>query len=154
MNVQVFDWAEKTEREQRDNCRKAAKEKMKSERQEKTHNIKRQKRHNSEYDTESNSSGGSGKSKKPLEIEMDPSVLQRRQKQIDYGKNTVGYHNYITQVPIASRTKDHPKTPDKYSKYSRRSWDMLIKIWRKNLHEYDDGNSQDNNKSDGSDEEL
>lgn len=45
-------------------------------------------------------SGGSGKPKKVLEIEMDPEVLQRRQKQIDYGKNTVGYLNYTSQVPM------------------------------------------------------
>ncbi|KAH9629494.1 hypothetical protein HF086_015824 [Spodoptera exigua] len=75
--------------------------------------------------------------RKPLELETDPFVLRRRQKQIDYGKNTVGYHNYISHVKYDERTKDHPKTPDKFAKYSRRSWDTLIKLWRKKLHEYD-----------------
>ncbi|KAF9421125.1 hypothetical protein HW555_002837 [Spodoptera exigua] len=75
--------------------------------------------------------------RKPLELETDPLVLRRRQKQIDYGKNTVGYHNYISHVKYDERTKDHPKTPDKFAKYSRRSWDTLIKLWRKKLHEYD-----------------
>ncbi|XP_004932184.1 histone RNA hairpin-binding protein [Bombyx mori] len=74
---------------------------------------------------------------KLVEYETDPEVLQRRQKQIDYGKNTVGYQNYVQQIPLNKRTKELPKTPDKYLKYSRRSWDMLIKLWRKNLHEFD-----------------
>lgn len=39
------------------------------------------------------------KPKKPVELETDPAILQRRQKQIDYGKNTVGYANFTQQVP-------------------------------------------------------
>lgn len=89
---------------------------------------------------ESSSSSGDGSSqssRKPIEYEKDMSILERRQKQIDYGKNTLGYENYCREVPREKRTKDHPKTPPKHIKYSRRAWDGLVKVWRKKLHCFD-----------------
>lgn len=69
-----------------------------------------------------------------LEKEGDPVILQRRQKQIDYGYNTVEYAEYRRQVPKSDRTKYHPSTPDKTRKYSRRGFDAMVRIWRKSLH--------------------
>lgn len=79
----------------------------------------------------------SSKTSKP-EIETDPEVLGRRQKQIDFGKNTVGYDLYRQKVPKHKREPGNPRTPPMHLKYSRRAWDGLIKVWRRKLHDWDD----------------
>ena len=101
-----------------------------------------------------------GSQEKLTELESDPLVLQRRQKQIDYGKNTLAYDNYINLIPRCvvpltvrvlwmtetfflslpireERKKEHPKTPNKYEKYSRRGWDGTVKVWKKMLHAFE-----------------
>ncbi|CAG9102572.1 hypothetical protein JYU34_005795 [Plutella xylostella] len=126
-----INWAKEVEADEAPS-RRATKEKL---RDGSNNNSKRKRaKHNSKSDKDEHPRPAN---KKPLELETDTAILQRRQKQIDYGKNTVGYHNYLKDVPLTERTKEHPKTPDKYAKYSRRSWDQLIKLWRKKLHKYD-----------------
>ncbi|KAL0123862.1 hypothetical protein PUN28_006004 [Cardiocondyla obscurior] len=105
--------------------------------------ISRSRRYSSDSSTTTNSSENG---KRQVEYETDPAVLARRQKEIDYGKNTIGYDRYIQLIPKEARTREHPRTPPKYIKYSRRGWDGMVRLWRKQLHAWDP--PQENDKAD------
>jgi len=71
------------------------------------------------------------------EYETDQNVITRREKQIEYGKNTPAYQRYIAQVPKNERSTGMPITPCKYKTYSRRQFDGLIKHWKLRVHGWD-----------------
>ncbi|WIA35866.1 hypothetical protein OEZ86_004250 [Tetradesmus obliquus] len=75
------------------------------------------------------------------EFENDPKRLMARQQQIDFGKNTLGYERYLQAVPKHKRKlrgKEHdPPTPDITRKMSKRTWDGIVKAWRRHLHKFD-----------------
>lgn len=73
----------------------------------------------------------------PIELERRQMELLRRQKDIDLGKVTERYAEYVLSVPKPVRERYHPRTPNKFRKVSRRAWDGMIKKWRKHLHNFD-----------------
>jgi len=97
-----------------------------------------------------------GKPARPeKEKETDDHRLKQRQKQVDYGKNTIGYARFAEMVPRKKRTLEDPRTPDVSQKCSKRSWDGQVRKWRRLLHRWDpegviSGPSDSSRSSDGS----
>ena len=64
-------------------------------------------------------------------------MLQRRQKQIDKGKNKLFYRHYIAEVPKLERGRYSPSTPDKCNtRISRRQFDKCIQAWEHQLNQW------------------
>ncbi|CAF2975682.1 unnamed protein product [Rotaria sp. Silwood2] len=78
-------------------------------------------------------------------IECCPKELLRRQKEISKGKLSKVYETYISTVSRKCRTREHPRTPCKYAKMSRRGFDGAIKAWRRKLHEFCGDKAKENN---------
>uniref|UniRef100_A0A0N4V2R8 SLBP_RNA_bind domain-containing protein n=1 Tax=Enterobius vermicularis TaxID=51028 RepID=A0A0N4V2R8_ENTVE len=64
----------------------------------------------------------------------DKKILEKRTKEIGRAKEKPVYARYLNEVPRNERTRDHPKTPNKYINYSRRSWDSQIRRWKRALY--------------------
>jgi len=91
---------------------------------------------------------GSGRLERESHIkETDEIVLKRREKQIEYGKNTLDYETYCRMIPKEERKDTMPRTPAKHRKYSRREWDGVIKNWKQMIHalvaRYNDNGNDD-----------
>jgi Histone RNA hairpin-binding protein RNA-binding domain len=58
--------------------------------------------------------------------------MQQRQKAVAKGKNTVGYDEYIRQVPKQKRKKfsmETPATPDASLDIPNKKWNGMVKAW-------------------------
>ncbi|VBB25584.1 unnamed protein product [Acanthocheilonema viteae] len=64
------------------------------------------------------------------------ATLLRRSKEIEKAKEKPVYAKYLAKVPRHARTKNMPKTPNKYIQYSRRSWDRQVRLWKRRLYEW------------------
>eukprot|EP00249_Psilotum_nudum_P004832 c18320_g1_i1 orf=297-1685(+) len=69
--------------------------------------------------------------------ETDPHRLSQRKRQIQFGKNTLGYQHYSHLIPRCKRQFTDPHTPDVKQACSKRSWGGQIRKWRRLLHVYD-----------------
>merc|ERR1712013_763165 len=90
------------------------------------------------------------KSKKKSEVEEDFHRITQRMRQIDIGKATDGYRNYLERVPRAQRKPHHPRTPNPRQKMPNKWWKKAINKWRKALHAFDDGTKQNQNQKSNS----
>lgn len=74
--------------------------------------------------------------------EMDQRRVQQRQKQIDYGYNTQGYHNMVRLVQYDPQLRNGGvlplEPPAATLKVSKKKWDVLSRKWRRALHMFDD----------------
>jgi len=83
----------------------------------------------------------------------DPEEAHRtvqRRKQLLFGKVTTGYRRYVEHVPPFMRHRGnafHPATPRADVKCSKRRWDLLMQIWRRELHLWDEDQFNDANTS-------
>ncbi|KAL5971752.1 Histone RNA hairpin-binding protein [Taenia solium] len=78
-----------------------------------------------------------------IELERRRSELLRRQRDIDVGKTTEKYAEYVLKIPKPEREKHHPRTPNKFRVVSRRGWDGMIRKWRRDIHNYENLNSDE-----------
>ncbi|KAK8810471.1 hypothetical protein WA158_007046 [Blastocystis sp. Blastoise] len=63
--------------------------------------------------------------------------IAQRTKQIQFGKNTLGYDRYCMKIEKHKRTKTDIWTPDVNEPISKRRFDGKIRKWRRELHDYD-----------------
>ncbi|CAF3039685.1 unnamed protein product [Rotaria sp. Silwood2] len=82
------------------------------------------------------------------EVESDPHTLRQRTKEILKGKMSDSYAVYIAKYPIKKqRRREHPTSPNKYRKCSRRCFDGQLRTWRRNLHQFDADNQNTKQES-------
>lgn len=65
------------------------------------------------------------------------TVIAQRERQIAFGKATLGYARYIECVSRDQRTRSDPVTPRANTDVSRRQFRRLVNTWRRALHEWD-----------------
>ena len=65
--------------------------------------------------------------------------IMLRIKDVDTGKRSIGYQNYIEKIPVDKRILGvDPLTPNPTKLLTKRNWDHKMREWRLKLHKYDE----------------
>ena len=88
---------------------------------------------------------------KKKEREVDFHRITQRMRQIDIGKATPEYINYISLIPKAQRASHHPRTPNPREKMPNKWWKKKMNKWRKALHAFDLKEDETNDQTDKDD---
>jgi hypothetical protein len=72
----------------------------------------------------------------------DERKLTQRQKQIEFGKNTISYARFSKAVRKRDRSFKDPWTPDISMPDSKRCFDGKVKEWRRRLHRWEADNPE------------
>jgi hypothetical protein len=68
------------------------------------------------------------------DADPDGHRVEKRAKQVEHGRNTLGYELYRLAVPRASRRRGDPATPDATRVTTKRAWALSVRRWRRELH--------------------
>ena len=68
--------------------------------------------------------------------EEDEHRVSQRQKQIDYGKNTIAYDRFAAVKPREKRVRGDPMTPIAKQKCSKRSFAGQVTSWKKKVYDF------------------
>jgi Histone RNA hairpin-binding protein RNA-binding domain len=91
----------------------------------------------------SNTSSSHQQGSTTISREVDVIRISNRRKQLDHGKNTLGYDRFRFLIPrsVNGDHRDHSPssavTPDPLAEWSKRGWDEALRHWRRDLHSFD-----------------
>jgi len=92
--------------------------------------------------TKTDDSGSTQKKKKKKNTPRRLTPEERRERryhQVELGKKSIGYQNYIRVIPRERRLRYDPQTPPwRDVTINKRRFDGLISAWRRKLHDFDD----------------
>eukprot|EP01062_Namystynia_karyoxenos_P016356 TRINITY_DN15960_c0_g1_i1.p2 TRINITY_DN15960_c0_g1~~TRINITY_DN15960_c0_g1_i1.p2 ORF type:complete len:440 (+),score=116.20 TRINITY_DN15960_c0_g1_i1:145-1464(+) len=78
------------------------------------------------------------------EMGVDPITdahrINQRQKQINLGRMTEGFKNYMRLIEMGVQIPEHMEctVPNPSQRCSKRAWDAMVRSWRRTLHSFDD----------------